>query len=66
MIKLPVTKQGPLARVHFLLTALAALPASARAEGVCSFDYVAADGLLGSAFKETPRQALAGSPKTIY
>jgi hypothetical protein len=48
-----------------LLVALAALPASAHAEGMCSFDYVAADGLLASAFKELPRQALVDHPETV-
>jgi len=49
-----------------LLVALAALPASAHAaEGVCSFDYVAADGLLASAFKELPRQALVDHPEIV-
>jgi hypothetical protein len=45
--------------------AFAALSASIHAEDICSFDYVAADGLLASAFKELPRQALADKPETV-
>jgi hypothetical protein len=48
--------------VRLLFLALAALPASARGEAHCSFDYVATQGLLASAFKD---QTLTENPKTM-